>query len=177
MTLLAFRLFCPFVVFLFSFFPLILTFLFCFLLLFWFFPPTSFLQTFRLLLFLFLKHGEGIMLCGDPMSPTMSPTSFFFSFFFLVSPPLSSGSLLLLTRFSFFFSFLPCPSLFLSLFFLSFFFFFLLFAILLTPLLKTRFLAPQKKLQLPPCFNVLSIKAWECGSHHVFIFIFLILYF
>ena len=133
-------------------------------------PYISVLQTFRLLLFLFLKHGEGIMLCGDPMSPTMSPTSFFFLSFswslLLSHPDLFSYSLVS----PFFFPFSPV----LLCFFLSSFylFFFLLFAIILTPLLKTRFLAPQKKLQLPPCFNVLSIKTWECGSHHVCFLIF-----
>ena len=123
MTLLASRLFCPFVVF---FFPSSLSSLLFFFVLFSFScssplhlrppnlsaPSLSFLKTW----------GENHVVWR--LNVPHHVPHFFFSFFFLVSPPLSSGSLLLLTRFSFFFfSFLPSPSLFLSLFFLSFFFF------------------------------------------------------
>ena len=122
MTLLASRLFCPFVVFFFLL-PSHPYFSFLFYSPFHVLHPCiSVLQTFRLLLFLFLKHGERIMLCGDLMSPTMSPTFFFLSFswsLLLSHPDLFSSSLV----FPFFF-FLSPLSFFVSFSLLFIFFFF-----------------------------------------------------
>ena len=119
----------------------------------------------------FLKTWGGNHVVSGPYVPHHVPHFFFFFFLFL---GLSSS----LIRISypphsfFLFFFLSPLSFFVSFSLLFIYFFFLLFPILLTSLLKTRFLAPQKKLQLPPCFNVLSIKTWVSGSHHVFIFYF-----
>ena len=144
MTLLASRLFCPFVVFFFLLLPSHPYFSFLFSSPFLVLPPCiSVLPTFRLLLFLFLKHGEGIMSCGDPMSPTMSPTSFFFLSFsgslLLSHPDLFSSSLV----FSFFF-FLSPLSFFVS-FSLLFIFFFSAFCYPFDSTLQNPFFGSPKK--------------------------------